>query len=122
MPNYSKVILVGHLVRDCETRSLSTGTMVMENAIAVNRKYKEDEKVSFIDFKVFNKTAEIMAKYLNKGDAAMIEGELIQDRWENAEGEKRSKIYVLVDRFVFMPKSSKPENGDEKPETEHAPF
>jgi len=80
MTSFNKVILLGNLTRDPEVRYTPNGSAVASFAIAVNRKYKHGEEtkeeVSYLDIVVFGKQAENCGQYLNKGDAALIEGRL----------------------------------------------
>ena len=122
MPNYNKVTLIGHLTRDPETRTFSNGGMVTHFSIAVNRYYKKDderkEETSFIDLEAFSKVGEIIAKYLKKGDAALFEGRLKQDSWEDKEsGTSRSKIKVVVEQMQMLGggKSSDDEESNPSP-------
>ena len=109
MTSFNKVILLGNLTRDPEVRYTPNGSAVASFAIAVNRKYKQGdemkEEVSYIDIVVFGKQAENCGQYLNKGDAALIEGRLQQRRWDDKEtGQKRSKVEVAAQAVTFMPK------------------
>lgn len=103
MPNYNKVILIGNLTKDPETRYTPEGMPVVGSGIAVNEKYKEREYVLFTDITLFGKTAETFAKFFKKGDAVGLEGKLRLDRWEDKNtGQKRSKHFVVVDRWFFV--------------------
>lgn len=108
MRGFSKVILVGNLTRDPETRVTPNGATVVSSAIAVNRAYKDGsgnnvENVSFFDFSAFGKTGETIAKYVHKGDPILISGRLDQRSWEDKNGGgKRSRVEVVVEDFNFM--------------------
>ena len=116
MSSFNKVILLGNLTRDPEVRYTPNGSAVASFALAVNRKYKQGEEtkeeVSYIDIVVFGKQAENCGQYLNKGDAALIEGRLQQRRWDDKEsGQKRSKVEVAAQSVTFMPKRSQAGSG-----------
>ena len=116
MTSFNKVILLGNLTRDPEVRYTPNGSAVASFAIAVNRKYKHGEEtkeeVSYLDIVVFGKQAENCGQYLNKGDAALIEGRLQQRRWEDKDtGQKRSKVEVAAQSVHFMPKRSSSGQG-----------
>ncbi|MBR5621171.1 single-stranded DNA-binding protein [Candidatus Saccharibacteria bacterium] len=108
MRGFSKVILVGNLTRDPETRVTPNGATVVSSAVAVNRAYKDGsgnsvENVSFFDFSAFGKTGETIAKYVKKGDPILISGRLDQRTWEDKNGGgKRSRVEVVVEDFNFM--------------------
>jgi single-strand DNA-binding protein len=106
MANVNKVILIGNITRDVELKQLPSGNPVAQIGLAINRKWKDQagadkEEVTFVDCEAWGKTAEIMAKYLTKGKPVFIDGRLKLDSWEK-DGEKRSKIKVVVESFQFL--------------------
>lgn len=102
----NSVVLLGNLTRDPELRYTPQGTAVCDLSIALNyvRGRGEDKKdeVSFIDVTVWNKQAETAAEYLKKGRAVVIEGRLVQERWESQDGKKMSKVRVVGERLTFV--------------------
>ncbi len=115
--SYNKVLLIGNLTRDIELRQLpNSNTSVANIGLAVNRKFRtadgeSREEVTFVDCEAFGRTAETMSQYLRKGRAVFIEGRLRLDQWEDKEGQKRSKMKVVVDNFQFL--DSGRSEGDE---------
>lgn len=115
MPNYNKIILVGHMTRDPEVRHVSDTALVCGFGLAVNENWKDKggekkERVTFIDCEAWNKTGEVIAQYFAKGKPILIEGKLQMDQWEDKEtGQKRSKLKVNVERFEFI--GGKSEDG-----------
>ena len=105
---YNKVILIGNLTRDPEVRYTPQGTSVCNFGLAVNRKYKHGdemkEEVTFINIVVFGKQADTCGQYLNKGSSVLIEGRLQERRWEQEDGQKRSKHEVVAQSVRFMSK------------------
>ena len=107
MAGYNKVILMGNLTRDPELKTLPSQTVVCDFALAVNRRWKdasgEDrEEVLFIDCAAFGKTGETIAGNLTKGRPVHIEGRLRLEQWEQEDGQRRSKIRVVVEQFRFV--------------------
>lgn len=106
MANMSKVILCGNLTRDPELRYTTGGTAVTTLSVAVNRRVKRgdnwEEEASFFDVAVFGRTAENCAEYLSKGRPVLIDGELVQRRWETQDGQKRSKVEVTANNVQFL--------------------
>jgi single-strand DNA-binding protein len=107
MPNFNKVMLMGNLTRDVELKQTPNNQPVAEIGIAVNRKFRtrdgEDrEETTFVDCEAWGRTAETMAKYLSKGRPVFIEGRLKLDQWEDREGNKRSKLRVVIENFQFV--------------------
>jgi len=105
---FNKVILMGNLTRDPETRNTPNGQSVTNFSLAVNRTWKgadgqQNEDVSYIDCVAWGKPGEIIAQYLGKGRAVLVSGRLDQRSWEDKEsGGKRSKIEVVVEDFNFV--------------------
>lgn len=104
---YNRVILLGNLTRDPETRSTNTGQSVTSFSIAVNETWAKDgerqERTSFIECEAWAQRGEVIAKYFSKGRQILVEGRLRQDSWDDKEtGKKRSAIRVVVDTFSFV--------------------
>lgn len=108
MASFNRVILLGNLTRDPELKYTPQGQAVCEFGLALNERYKNKqtgqdvEKVHFIDITCWGRTAEVAAEYLKKGSQVHIEGKLQQDRWEDAQGGKRSKVKVTCEQLTFV--------------------
>ncbi|MBC2604630.1 single-stranded DNA-binding protein [Pelagicoccus albus] len=113
MANFNKVILLGNLTRDPELRVTPKGTSVCQFGMAVNRVYRSgdetQEETTFVDLEAWGKQAEIISKYVSKGNPLFVEGRLKFDSWESKEGEKRSKLKVIVENMQLM--GSRGDNG-----------
>lgn len=124
MASYNKVILVGNLTRDPELRYTPQGSAVCEFGIAVNEKYtgqdgQKVEKVHFFDIVAWQKTAELVTKYCKKGTPLLVDGKLIQDRWQDQQsGQNRSKVKITAERIQFL--GQRP-NGQAAPAPAAAP-
>mgnify|MGYP003917012165 CR=1 FL=1 len=107
MPSYNKVLLMGNITRDVQLKQTSGNQSVVEIGVAVNRKYKtkdgqEREEVTFVDCECWGPRAEVIAKYFTKGKPIFIEGRLKLDTWEDKDGQKRSKMRVMIEDFQFV--------------------
>lgn len=107
MASFNKVILVGNLTRDPELRVTGTGLSICKLGLAVNRSYtgkdgESKDETTFVDVDVFGKQAETLGKYMHKGRPLMIEGRLKLDQWETNDGQKRSKLGVVLETFQFI--------------------
>ena len=120
MPSYNKVILVGNLTRDPEVKYLANENMVGNFGIAVNRKSKGGDEVTFVDIEAWGKTAELAGQYLTKGRECLIEGRLKLDQWEDQNGSRRSKLKVVAERVVFLGAKGEGHTNRQEP-TSHAP-
>jgi single-strand DNA-binding protein len=117
MANFNKVILVGNLTRDPEHRVTPQGLSICKLSMAVNRSYRgtngeEQEETTYVDVDAFGKPAEIIAKYMGKGRAMLVEGRLKTDSWTSQSGEKRSKLKVVLENFQFMGGGRGEEGGE----------
>lgn len=105
--NFNRVILAGNLTRDPELQHTQGGTVIAKIGLAVNRRWKspggeQKEEVTFVDATAFGKTAEVIAQYFAKGKPILIEGRLRLEEWEDKQGQKRSKLGVIVESFQFV--------------------
>ncbi len=107
MPNFNKVLLMGNLTRDPEMRATPSGTAVCQFGLAVNRIYnnsngERQEETTFVDIEAWGRQAETISKYVSKGNPLFVEGRLKLDSWENKEGEKRSKMKVVLENMQLI--------------------
>ena len=129
MHSHSTVILLGNLVRDPELKYTKTGKPIVTMTIVVNHhvpRNDDDEprvETSFIDSIGHGKIAENCSTYLERGSLILIEGRLSQRRWEDEEGNRHSKIVVVVSQVKFLSyKKSPEENHGREPGDENIPF
>jgi len=103
---FNKVVIMGNLTRDPELRTTTGGQNVCSFSLAVNRTWKDangetQEAVSFIDCTAWGKVGEIINQYTQKGRALLVSGRLQSSSWEK-DGQKRSKLEVVVEDFNFI--------------------
>lgn len=103
----NKVFLMGNLTRDVELKYTPSNQPVATFGLAMNRRYKtrdgeNREETTFVDCEAWARTAEVMSEYLSKGRPVFIEGRLKLDQWQDKEGNKRSKLRVVVENFTFV--------------------
>lgn len=114
----NRVIISGNLTRDPELRSTASGLPVLGFGVAVNDRRKNqqtgewEDYPNFIDCTMFGARADSLSRFLSKGAKVAIEGKLRWSQWER-DGQKRSKIEVIVDELEFM--SSRNDNGGAAP-------
>ena len=107
MQGLNTVSIGGNLCRDAELRATASGMAVLTFSVAVNESRKNqqtgewEDYPNFIDCTMFGARAESLSRYLGKGTKVAIEGKLRWSQWER-EGQKRSKIEVIVDELEFM--------------------
>lgn len=109
MASFNRVLLMGNLVRDPELRVTPSGLSICRCTIACSRTVKSEkaeggsrEETTFVDVESFGKQAEVVAKYFTKGRPIFVEGRLRLNEWQTPAGEKRSKLQIVMENFVFV--------------------
>ena len=100
----NKVILIGNLGKDPEMKTTQGGTAVLSFSLATqdSRKNKSGEWEKVTDWHnvtMFGNTAEHANSWLKKGSKVYIEGKIKTDSWEDNEGNKKYKTYILASSF-----------------------
>lgn len=104
------VALTGRLTRDPESTTTQGGKTVAKFTLAVGT---GKDSAAFIDCEAWEKTGELIAKHMHKGEALTVHGSLIQQNWnDKTTGDKRSKLLVRVDRIYFVPTNKLREGGN----------
>jgi single-strand DNA-binding protein len=108
MSKVNKVILMGNLTRNPELKTLPSGNRVCEFGLAMNRSFTtqsgdQREETTFVELSAFGRSGEVIEQYCQKGSPLFVEGRLRFDSWQNDQGEKRSKLSVIVENFQLMP-------------------
>jgi single-strand DNA-binding protein len=122
----NRVFLAGNLTRDPELKQTNSGMAVADLGVAVNERYKnrngeQVERVCFADIVVWGRQAETCSQYLAKGAAVLVEGSLQFDRWENADGQPRSKMKVRANRVQFIGRGHNTDASTHETERETVP-
>lgn len=103
----NKVLVTGNLTRDPELKQSAGGTAILRFGVAVNDRRKNgqtgewEDVPNFVDCVMFGSRAEALSRYLAKGAKVAVEGKLRYSSWEK-DGERRSKLEVVVDELEFM--------------------
>ena len=116
MNSLNSILIEGNLTRDPELKSTPKGTSVCSFSVASNRFYKQDQEyqkeVSFFDVETWAKLAESCAEYLEKCRGVRVVGRLKQDRWQDQEGNPRSKVIIVAEHVEFKPIFTKKNDGE----------
>ena len=103
----NRVVISGNLTRDPELRETAGGMAILAFGVAVNDRRRNpqtgdwEDYANYIDCVMFGNRANSLANILTKGMKVAIEGKLRWSQWER-DGQKRSKIEVIVDSIDFM--------------------
>jgi len=116
--NLNKVILIGRLTRNPESRALPSGQSVASFGLATDTFYtdksgQKQQQTEFHNIVAFGKLADIASQYLTKGSLAFIEGRLKTRTWQDSAGAQKSRTEIVMERLQLGPKR---EGGKEMPE------
>ena len=103
----NKVILVGNLGKDPQTRATPNGQEVATLTVATSEKYKDkagelQERTEWHTVVVWGKQAESCGKYLSKGRQVYVEGRLATRKWTDKEGAERYSTEVVAETVKFL--------------------
>ncbi len=119
--NINKVVLIGRLTSDPESRTIPSGQNVCSFGLATNRTWtnkqtnQKEEKTEFHNIVLWGKLAEIASQYLNKGSLTYIEGRLQTRSWQDQSGVKKYRTEIVGENIQMGPRRST------QPQTNFAP-
>src|SRR3978361_893088 len=117
MSGVNKVILVGHLGKDPEARSLEGGVSVVSFPLATSESFNKDgrkvEQTEWHNIVMWRGLADVAAKFLQKGKLVYIEGKLRTRSFEDKEGIKKYTTEVVAENFALLGRKNdfEPENA-----------
>lgn len=104
----NKVIIVGNLGADPDTRAMPSGTTVTNLSVATNESWKDKQtgeqkdRTEWHKVAMFGRLAEIAAEYLRKGSQVYIEGKLRTRKWQDQNGNDRWTTEVIADEMQML--------------------
>jgi len=112
----NKVVLVGHLGGDPETRFTPSGAAVANFNLATNESWKDangdfQDKTEWHRCVMFGKSAELAGNLLKKGQLVFTEGKLQSRNWEDKDGIKRYTTEVVCEMFTMLGRKMDNENN-----------
>lgn len=128
----NRLILLGRLTKNVETKTFGNGGRVAKFSIATTGERKKNQQTGkweeipcFIDCEVFNrgefgKLADTAEQYLTKGQQVYAECHLKQESWTGQDGQKRSKIVAVVDSFQMVGGKSQQGQQEQSPYARNA--
>jgi single-strand DNA-binding protein len=108
MASVNKVILVGNLGRDPETRYAPEGGAICNISVATTETWKDkasgekQERTEWHRVVFFNRLAEIAGEYLKKGSQVYVEGALRTRKWQDKEGKDRYSTEIIAERMQML--------------------
>src|SRR5690349_3853578 len=102
----NKVILVGNLGKDAETKFTPSGVAKTNFTVATNRRWKDQQSGEWKEETTWHNVvlwrAENLANYLQKGKQVYVEGRIDNRTWEDKEGQKRYITEVVADEVLLL--------------------
>ena len=108
MSGINKVILIGNLGKDPETRYMPSGKAATNFSIATSERFKDretgepQERTEWHRVATFDRLAEIAAEYLKKGSKVYVEGRLRTRKWQDKEGKDRYSTEIIADQMQML--------------------
>ena len=104
----NKVIIVGNLGQDPDTRYMPSGSAVTNMTVATNESWKDKQtgeqkdRTEWHKVAMFGRLAEISAEYLRKGSQVYIEGKLRTRKWQDQNGNDRYTTEIIADEMQML--------------------
>lgn len=104
----NKVIIVGNLGQEPDTRYMPSGSAVTNISVATNESYKDKNSGEQVDrtewhrVAFFNRLAEIAGEYLHKGSQVYVEGRLRTRKWQDKDGHDRYTTEIIADQMQML--------------------
>jgi len=121
MASVNKVILIGNLGRDPETRYMPDGGAITNISIATTETWKDkqgekQEKTEWHRVAFFGKLAEIAGEYLKKGSQVYVEGRLQTRKWQDKDGADKYTTEIVANAMQMLGSRQGMGGGDRAPE------
>lgn len=124
MMNLNKVLLIGNLTRDPETRTTPGGQSVSSFGLATNRSWRDQQTgekktaVEYHNIVAWGKLADICTQYIHKGSRIYTEGRLQTRSWDDQAGNKKYRTEIVLENMIMLDRK---EDGNRGPDQSVAP-
>lgn len=100
----NKVLLIGRLTKDAEVKTLDSGMKLAKFCVAINRRTKKDEhpEADFVFCQAWDKVADLIGKYVHKGDKVGIVGRIQTGKFQDKDGVSHDRFEVVVEEIEFL--------------------
>lgn len=104
----NKVMIIGRLTRDPETKTIPSGQMVATFSVATGRQWtdkesgQKKEQTEFHNVVAWRRLAEICQQYLKKGSQVYLEGHLQTRSWDDPSGVKKYRTEIVADQMIML--------------------
>lgn len=121
MSNLNKFMGIGRLGRDPDIRMAGT-KKVANFSVAITEKYKDKEKTEWINVVAWDKLADVIERYLKKGSLVYFEGKLETQKWEDKEGQNKSRVEVIISSLQMLGNKTSEQSDSQQVEEDDLPF
>lgn len=122
----NKVMIIGRLTRDPESKTTPQGTAVTTFSLATNRVWKDaqgtqQDRTEFHNVVAWRRLAEICAQYLRKGRQIYIEGYLQTRSWDGQDGKKQYRTEIVADNMIMLGNKGDAPSGGAQTQSSYTP-
>ncbi len=116
----NKVMLIGNVVRDPESRTTPSGQNVVSFAIATNlvwtdKNGQKQQKAEFHNITAWRKLADIISQYVKKGSKIYLEGRLETRSWDDQNAVKHYRTEIIADNMILLDRAGNNSGGSSMP-------
>ena len=117
MNGVNKVILMGHVGKNCDVQNFANGGMIAKTTLATTKKWKDSQTqeqksdTQWHNLTFRNKLAEIAQKYITKGKAIYIEGFIKYGSYDGQDGVKKYTVEIVVNEMQLLPNGNKQQDS-----------
>lgn len=111
----NKVLLIGRITSSPELKYTENNKAYTKVCVAINR---YTEGTDFINVKIWNKQAENVCNYLDKGSLILVEGTMMLRQYEDKDGNKRTSTEIIAQNVKFLDKKASKENSASETDVE----
>jgi len=101
----NKIIIIGHLGKDPETRFTASGQKVTTFSVATNKRKGDQDETTWFRVTVWGDRFDKMMQYFKKGSVIFVSGELALNKWTDASGQEKTSLEITADSLSFLPGS-----------------
>lgn len=121
--NVNLCVFAGRVGGSPEVKQISEKFKTCVFSLAINKRVKNqageyEDKTLWMKCKCYNSVAEVVSKYVNKGDMLYVHGSIDIDQWTDKEGNKQSLTFVQVESVQLFPKPQSKEREANLPQSE----
>lgn len=102
--SFQKIVVQGRVGKDPEVRTTGAGDPVASFSVAVDAwvKQGEDKRAEWFNVVCFKSKADVVSKYVHKGDLILVSGRLSTEKWTDKNGQERSTVKLYADELSLI--------------------